>query len=70
MRGAEELSMGDLTPQERQLILTLRHVRSLTVIVHRNEGWRIVLADHDAGRTETGDGADFESAWDDLAGNR
>jgi hypothetical protein len=46
----------DLTNQERQLILTLRHLQSFTVIVHRNEHWRIVLADHDADRTEVGEG--------------
>jgi hypothetical protein len=62
--------MDDLTAQEGQLIMTLRHLRSFTVIVHRNEQWRIVLADHDADRTETGEGRDFGSAWDDLDGNR
>jgi hypothetical protein len=61
--------MDELTTQERQLIMTLRRLGSFTVIVHRNERWRIVLADVD-GRTETGEGADFGSAWDDVSGNR
>jgi hypothetical protein len=62
--------MVDLSEQELQLIMTLRHLMSFTVIVHRNEGWRVVLADDDIGRTETGEGDDFGSAWDDLSGNR
>lgn len=59
--------MDDLTIQERQLILMLRHLKSFTIIVHRNERWRIVLADHDAGRTEVGESIDFESAWVELS---
>jgi hypothetical protein len=62
--------MGDLTAQEQELILTLRYLRSFSVIVHRNERWRIILADHDAGRTEVGEGLDFESAWVELSGKR
>jgi hypothetical protein len=61
--------MGDPTAQEWQLILTLRLLRSFSLIVHRNEHWHIVLADHETGRTGTGDGDDFGSAWDDLSGN-
>ena len=61
--------MGDPTAQEWQLILTLRLLRSFSLIVHRNEQWHIVLADHETGRTETGDAEDFRSAWDDLSGN-
>src|ERR1700720_4240800 len=60
--------MDDLTAQERHLIMTLRHLMSFTVIVHRNERWRIVLADQETGRTETGEGEDFGRAWDDLGG--
>ena len=60
--------MDDLTAQERHLIMTLRHLMSFTVIVHRNERWRIVLADQETGRTETGEGKDFGRAWDDLGG--
>jgi hypothetical protein len=59
--------MDDLTTQERDLILTLRHLKSFTIIVHRNERWRIVLAEHDAGRTEVGEGIDFESAWVEMS---
>ena len=62
--------MDDVTPQERQLILTLRHLASFTIIVHRNEQWRIVLADHNADRTEVGEGADFGSAWVELSDAR
>ena len=62
--------MNDLTVQERELILLLRLLRSFSVIVHRNERWRIVLADHDAGRTEVGEGFDFGSAWVELIGQR
>jgi len=58
--------MDDLTVQETQLVMTLRQLGSFTVVVHRNERWRIVLADH-LGRTETGEGEDFGSAWDDLS---
>ena len=46
--------MDDLTAQEQELILTLRYLKSFSVIVHRNEHWRIILADHDAGRTQVG----------------
>lgn len=62
--------MDDVTPQEQELILTLRHLASFTIIVHRNERWRIVLADHNAGRTEVGEGVDFGSAWVELSGER
>lgn len=62
--------MDKLTAQEQQLIMTIRHLRSFTVIVHGNERWRIVLADHDADRTETGEAADFGGARDALGGNR
>jgi hypothetical protein len=54
--------MDDLTAQERELIMTFRHLVSFTVIVHRNERWRIVLADQEAGRTQTGEGEDFGKA--------
>jgi hypothetical protein len=37
--------MDNLTAQERQLIMTLRHLRSFLVIVHGNERRRIVVAD-------------------------
>ena len=59
--------MDDLTAQEQELILTLRYLRSFSVIVHRNGRWRIILADHDASRTEVGEGLDFESAWIELS---
>jgi len=59
--------MNDLTAQEQELILTLRYLRSFSVIVHRNGRWRIILADHDASRTEVGEGLDFESAWIELS---
>jgi hypothetical protein len=62
--------MDELTLQEQQLIMTMRHLSSFTVIIHRNEEWRIVLADHDVPRTETGEGSDFGGAWDHLSGNR
>ena len=62
--------MDDLTAQEQELILTLRYLKSFSVIVHRNEHWRIILADHDADRTEVGEGSDFESAWVELSGKR
>ena len=62
--------MDDLTAQERELILALRHLRSLTLVVHKNERWRIVLTDEDAFRTKVGEGAEFASAWDNLNGNR
>jgi hypothetical protein len=60
-------TMDDLTPQERQLIMTLRHSGDFTIVVHRNERWRVVLAEVNADRTKTGEGADFGSAWDDLS---
>jgi hypothetical protein len=62
-------AMDDPTAQEWQLIMTLRVLRSFSLIVHRNKQWHIVLADHEAGGTQTGDGEDFESAWDELSGN-
>jgi len=62
--------MDDLTAQEQELILTLRYLRSFSIIVHRNGRWRIIVADHDAGRTEVGEGLDFESAWIELSGKR
>jgi hypothetical protein len=62
--------MDKLTTQERQLIMTLRQLMSFTVVVHRNERWRIVVADQDAGRTDTGEGEDFGRAWDDLSSNQ
>jgi len=65
-----ETGMDDLTAQERELLLTLRYLKSFSVIVHRNEHWRIILADHDANRTEVGEGLDFESAWVELSGKR
>jgi hypothetical protein len=61
--------MGDPTAQEWQLIMTLRLWRSFSLIVHWNERWHIVLADHETGRTQTGDEEDFASAWDDLSAN-
>jgi hypothetical protein len=60
--------MNDLTAQERELIMTLQRLRSFTLIVHRNARWRIVLADQDTGRTDTGEGEDFGTAWDRLSG--
>ena len=63
-----EPAMDDLTAQERELIMTLRHLRSFTVIIHRNTQWRIVVSDDDAGRTNTGEGEDFGKAWDGLSG--
>ena len=69
-RVGGEIGMDDLTAQEQELILTLRYLKSFSVIVHRNEGWRIILAEHDAGRTEVGEGLDFESAWVELSGKR
>ena len=63
-----EPAMDDLTAQERELIMTFRHLRSLTVVIHRNARWRIVVSDDDAGRTNTGEGEDFGKAWDDLSG--
>lgn len=62
--------MDDLTAQERELIMMFRHLRSFTVVVHRNEGWRIVLADQEVGRTDTGEGDDFARAWDNLGKKR
>jgi hypothetical protein len=70
VESAEETGMDDLTTQEQELIMTLRHLRSFTVIVHRNARWRIVLADEDAGRTESGEGEDFGTAWGALNGKR
>lgn len=60
--------MNDLTAQERELIMTLQRLRSFTLIVHRNARWRIVLADQETGRTDTGEGEDFGKAWDHLSG--
>ena len=60
--------MNDLTAQERELIMTLQRLRSFTLIVHRNERWRIVLADQETGRTDTGEREDFGEAWDHLSG--
>jgi hypothetical protein len=65
-----EPPMDDLTAQERQLILKLRYPGSFTMIIHRNEHWRIVLADPNADGIKIGEGSDFESAWDDLGGHR
>jgi hypothetical protein len=62
--------MDDLTAQERELIMTFRRLSRFTVIVHRNERWRIVLADEVARRTENGEGEDFGKAWDSLGGKR
>jgi hypothetical protein len=62
--------MDELTGQERELIMTFRRMRSFTVVVHRNERWRIVLADDEADTTATGEGEDFAEAWDDLGGKR
>ena len=69
-RPPTEPAMDDLTAQERELIMTLRHLRSFTVIFHRNARWRIVVSDDDAGRTNTGEGEDFGKAWDGLNGKR
>ena len=69
-RGRGGTGMDELTAQEQELILTLRYLRSFSLIVHRNEHWRIILADHDAGRTEVGEGLDFENAWVELSGKR
>jgi hypothetical protein len=52
------------------LIITLRHLKSFTVIIHGNERWRIVVADEGAGRTNTGDGENFGKAWEELGGKR
>ena len=68
--GGRKPVMDDLTAQERELILTLRHVRGFTLIVHKNDRWRIVLTDQDAYRTQLGEGAEFASAWDNLHGRR
>jgi hypothetical protein len=54
--------MDDLIAQERELIMTLRRLKSFTVIIHRNERWRIVVADEGVGRTSTGDREDFGKA--------
>jgi len=62
--------MDDLTAQERELIRVLRHTRSLTLVVHKNEAWRIVLTDEGAFRTKVGEGTEFASAWDNLNGSR
>ena len=69
-RVGGEIGMDDLTAQEQELILTLRYLKSFSVIVHRNGRWRIILADHDANRTEVGEGLDFENAWVELSGKR
>ena len=60
--------MDDLTVQERELIRVLRHARSLTLVVHKNEGWH-VLTDEVAFRTKVGEGTEFASAWDNLNGS-
>ena len=62
--------MNDLTAQERQLILELRYPGSFTMIIHRNERWRLVIADANADGIKIGEGAEFESAWDNLGGRR
>jgi hypothetical protein len=62
--------MNDLTAQERQLILELRYPGSFTMIIHRNERWRIVIADANADGIKIGEGLDFEGAWDDLGARR
>jgi hypothetical protein len=62
--------MDDLTAQEQQLILKLRYPGSFTMIVHRNERWRIVIADPNADGVKIGEGFDFDSAWDALGGQR
>ena len=48
--------MDDLTAQEREFILALRHLRSLKLVGHKNERRRIVLTDEDAFRTKVGGG--------------
>ena len=55
-------AMDDLTAQERELIMTLRHLRRFTLIIHRNARWRIVVADEETGRTNTSEGDDFGRA--------
>lgn len=62
--------MDDLTSQERALIMTFRRLRSFTVVVHRNDRWRIVLADEEAGTTNTGEGEDFGKAWEEVGRKR
>ena len=62
--------MDDLTAQEQQLILKLRYPGSFTMIVHRNGHWRIVVADPNADGVKIGEGSDFDSAWDNLSGQR
>jgi hypothetical protein len=62
--------MDDITVQEREMIMTFRRLRSFTVIVHRNEQWRIIVADEEASGTRTGEGEDFGRAWDRLSGDR
>jgi hypothetical protein len=62
--------MYDLTTQERELIMTFRHLRCFKVIIHRNARWRVVLSDEEAGSTESGEGEDFGKAWDALSANR
>ena len=59
--------MDDLTAQEREMIMTFRRLRSFTVVIHRNERWRIVVADEQASGTCTGEGEDFGRAWDGLS---
>src|SRR5215472_18143851 len=61
-RVGGEIGMDDLTAQEQELILTLRYLKSFSV--------SIILADHDANRTEVGEGLDFENAWVELSGKR
>jgi hypothetical protein len=49
---------------------SLTRLSSFTVIVHRDERWRIVLADEETDTTGAGEGEDFGRAWDDLRGKR
>jgi hypothetical protein len=69
-RATARAPMDDLTAQEREMIMTFRRLRSFTVIVHRNERWRIIVADEQASGTRTGEGEDFGTAWDSLNGNQ
>ena len=70
VEAAGGAAMDDLTSQERALIMTFRRLRSFTVVVHRNDRWRIVLADEEAGTTNTGEGEDFGKAWEEVGRKR
>ena len=66
---SEKLITMELSQAERQLIEILRHqdAQNFTLTVHvDNDRFDIRLEDHDLGKSSTGSGPDFDTAWDNV----